>query len=129
MKLFANDAPLRATEFKRNTMKNLPLVAVLIVATIAGLGATTYHAAAEDGVALAIIYDTSVSMRESVKDADGKPAAKYVIANRALMAITRQIQAFATNSSAGPRMVEAGVFIFDLESANEPVKFGPLDPA
>jgi len=103
-------------------------MAALLVLTIAGFAGTAARAG-EDGVALAIIYDTSGSMREAVRDANGKSAAKYIIANRALTAIARQIQAFATNSAAGPRKIEAGVFIFDHESAKEAVKFGPFDPA
>src|SRR3977135_2588702 len=124
MKLFANDASLRAAEINRNTMKNLPYMAALLVLTIAGFAGTAARAG-EDGVALAIIYDTSGSMREAVRDANGKSAAKYIIANRALTAIAQQLQTFATNSTAGPRKIEAGVFIFDHDSAREAVAFGP----
>jgi hypothetical protein len=127
MKLFANDAPLRVAEFNRTSMKKH--AAALFTVAIAALVGTAFPAVAEDGVALAIIYDTSGSMRESVKDSTGKPAPKYVIANRALTAIARQIQAFATNSTNGPRKLDAGVFIFDHQSAREAVKFGPLDAA
>src|SRR5690242_18344999 len=52
---------------------------------------------AEEGVALAIVYDTSGSMKESVPDASGGSSPKYVIANRALKAVTRQLEAYATN--------------------------------
>lgn len=86
-------------------------------------------AAAEEGVALAIVYDTSGSMRETVKDKDGKPAAKYVIANNALASITRQIQAFTTNSVTGEaRRIDAGVFIFNSPGARAAVPFGKFDP-
>ena len=85
--------------------------------------------AADEGVAVAIIYDTSGSMKETVHDLKGRPAPKYVIANRALTAIANQLEHFTTNNSAGVlRKVEAGVFVFKGEGAREAVKFGPFDP-
>ena len=81
-------------------------------------------------MALAIIYDTSGSMRETVRDAGGKAAPKYVIANRALVAIADQLQSFATNTASGaPRKIEAGLFVFSGNGAREAVKFGPFDGA
>ncbi len=85
--------------------------------------------AAEDGVALAIIYDTSGSMGDQVPDASGKSAAKYVIANRALQAVTQQIKSYANNTATGPRKIEAGLFVFQGQGAREAVKFGPFAPA
>jgi hypothetical protein len=88
------------------------------------------RAAEEDGVALAIIYDTSGSMHDSVRDSTGKSSPKYVIANRALLAVAKQIQAFASSKAGGaPRKVEAGLFVFQGDSAREAVKFGPFDAA
>jgi hypothetical protein len=86
-------------------------------------------AAPEEGVALAIVYDTSGSMRDMVKATNGLATAKYVIANRALVAIANQVQAFATNTSAGPRRVDCGVFVFSQSSAKEAVPFGPFNRA
>src|SRR3954453_8855468 len=104
MKTSANDAALRAADIKRTQMKNVPLVAVLFALAMAAL--TSQPARAEEGVALAIIYDTSGSMKDPVRDQSGKPAPKYVIADRALVAIAKQIQAFATNSpGASPRKI------------------------
>ena len=103
-----------------------------ILAALAGLGlvAARVQAAEEDGVALAIIYDTSGSMKETVRDAKGKQSPKYVIANRALIEIARQIQAFATNSGSGSaRRIDAGLYIFENNSAREAVKFGPFNEA
>src|SRR5271168_5220976 len=85
-------------------------------------------AAAEEGVAVAIIYDTSGSMRDPVRDVNGKPTPKYIIANRALKAIAKQLQMYATNSASGAaRKIEVGLFVFKNEGAREAVKFGPLD--
>ena len=132
MKLFANDASVRAVraaECNRETMKKLPVIAVIpvLALTLGSLGAGASRAAAEEGVALAIIYDTSGSMKETVKDASGKPTAKYLIANRALTSIAREIQGFSSKTSNGPRKVEAGVFIFDHDHAKEVVKYGAFD--
>jgi hypothetical protein len=108
-------------------MKATSLLSVL-AALIALAPANVSLAAEEEGVALAIIYDTSGSMRETVKDESGKPAPKYVIANRALIAITRQLENFATNTASGaPRKIQAGLFIFGDNTAKEVVKFGPFD--
>ena len=62
-------------------MKRIPWGAALTVCLLLPAQALQ---AAEDGVALAIIYDTSGSMGEQVPDASGRNAPKYVIANRAL---------------------------------------------
>src|SRR5438128_2787912 len=84
----------------RLTMKIIPTLAVLTALTAMELsGAWRLIAAEEEGVALAIIYDTSGSMREPVRDTNGKPTPKYLIANRALESIANQIQLFATNKS------------------------------
>lgn len=114
-------------------MNPLPAFAVLLlcawgVSVAAPPPQAASPTATEDGVALAIIYDTSGSMREAVQDEHGKPAAKYVIANRALTAIAGQIQRYATNTAGGaPRRIDAGLFIFDRSGAREAVKFGPFD--
>src|SRR5436190_18087547 len=98
--------------------------------TLAAIIATPIHsvAAQEDGVALAIVYDTSGSMKEQVRDRNGKLSPKYVIANRALEAISRRIQTFTTNTATGgSRTVDAGLFVFDGSGAKQAVKFGPFE--
>ena len=68
-------------------------------------------------------------MHDAVRDSTGRSSPKYVIANRALTAVAKQIQAFASNRAGGaPRKVEAGLFVFQADSAREAVKFGPFDP-
>ena len=111
-------------------MKIIPTLAVLAALASLWQGTGRVVAAEEEGVALAIIYDTSGSMKEQVRGANGGLSPKYVIANRALTAVAKQIQAFATNSASGtPRKIEAGLFIFNGESARQAVKFGPFDAA
>lgn len=84
-------------------------------------------AAEQDGVALAIVYDTSGSMKESVPTADGKRAPKWIIGNRALEQIVSRVERFATNSTP-PKTIHAGLFIFKGAGAAEAVKFGPFRP-
>src|ERR1039458_6938041 len=94
---------------------NMKIVLSLAVMTalVALEQGTTCRAVEEDGVALAIIYDTSGSMHDSVRDSTGRMSPKYVIANRALTARAEQIQAHATNSAGGaPRRFAVGLFVF-----------------
>lgn len=110
-------------------MQTISPLAVLTVLLLAGVQPATLRGA-EEGVALAIVYDTSGSMKEPVPDAAGGSSPKYVIANRALLEVTRQLQVFSTNTVAGsPRRLDAGLFIFQGERAREIVKLGPLDVA
>ena len=98
---------------------------MLAAMTAVPISLTTTH---EDGVALAIVYDTSGSMKEPVRDRTDKLSPKYVIANRALEAVSTRIHAFATNAAAGgPRTVHAGLFVFEGMGARQAVKFGPWD--
>src|SRR5215471_13820626 len=96
---------------------------------LVGLGFAT-QSAAEEGVALAIIYDTSGSMKDAVPDQSGGSTPKYLIANRALAKVARQIQAFATNNPSGsPRKIDTALFVFHNGGAREAIKLGPFDAA
>lgn len=111
-------------------MKIIPSLAVLAALGVLGQSPAGVMAADEEGVALAIVYDTSGSMKDPVRDANGRSSPKYIIANRALKAIAKQIQAFATNSPAGgSRKVQAGLFVFSGDSARQAVPFGTYDAA
>src|SRR5581483_9638906 len=84
---------------------------------------------AEDGIALAIIYDTSGSMKESVPDATGGFAPKYIIANRALREVTRQLQAATSNATPGSASnIQTGLFPLQGDEKHEGVALGPLEP-
>jgi hypothetical protein len=110
-------------------MKRIRALAALTAVAIVGFARAPY-AAAEEGVALAIIYDTSGSMHDPVPDKSGGTSPKYLIANRALIDVARQIQAFATNNTAGtPRKIETGLFVFHNGGARQAIPFGPFDAA
>src|SRR6266542_26698 len=118
---------LAARAGRRFIMKIIPSLAIL--AALVALEPVTpcLRAADEDGVAVAILYDTSGSMKQTVRNATGGASPKYEIANRALVAIARQIQSFATNTASGsPRKIQAGLFVFSGDSAREAVRFGPF---
>ena len=111
-------------------MKLTRLIAGLIALAVLCLSANPAFAADEDGVAVAIVYDTSGSMKELVKDSAGKYAPKYQIANRALVAIANRIQSFATNHTTGtPRKIHTGLFVFQKSGATAALPFGPFNAA
>jgi uncharacterized protein YegL len=105
-----------------------PVLAVLTLLSLSGFSATPVRAA-EEGVALAIVYDTSGSMKDPVPDQSGGLTPKYVIANRALVKVAKQIQAFADKNANSPRKIEAGLFVFKNSGATEAIPFGPFDEA
>jgi Mg-chelatase subunit ChlD len=110
-------------------MKTNILVAFISAVAMFGPAVTARASTQEEGVALAIVYDTSGSMRDPVRDQAGKRAPKYVIANRALEAIAKQVQGFATNagSAAAPRKIQAALFVFSNGQARTAIPFGPFD--
>ena len=83
-------------------------------------------APAAEGVAVAIVLDTSGSMKATVPDGKGRRSPKYVIGNRALESLVAKIERFATNAPG--RVVHAGLFTFSGDGAREVVKFGKFDP-
>src|ERR1044071_9607943 len=108
-----------AQDMKAN---DLHLVTILMI--WAGMGCPGHWAVAaeaeEPGVAVAIVYDTSGSMKQPVRDGNGQLSPKYVIARRALEEIVKRLQTFATNATAGaPRRMEAGLFVFSGNGVRE----------
>lgn len=80
--------------------------------------------AGDSDLAIAIVYDTSGSMKDSVAGAQGAKEPKFVIANRALAAIVDKLEKV---NAAGPRKVQCGLFTFRDSGGQETVKLGPLD--
>jgi len=81
----------------------------------------------EEGVALAIIFDTSGSMKERVPDAGGGKAPKFVIASRALSRIADQIEGFRMKTAAAPRKISTALYVFGSSGGREAIPFGPFD--
>jgi hypothetical protein len=110
-------------------MRIISSVVLVTMGVLLGLGSLPVFAADDDGVALGILYDTSGSMNEPVPNSRGSSSPKYVIANRALLAIVKQIQTFTTNGVTGaPRKVDVGLYTFSTDGAQEVVKLGAFDP-
>ena len=110
-------------------MNNIRLAGILSALAVFGAGSSPIRAAEEDGVALAIIFDTSGSMKDPVPDKSGGSTPKFVIASRALVAVSEQLRSFTTNNpSGGPRKIDVALFVFQGERAREAVKMGPFDP-
>jgi len=81
----------------------------------------------DDGLALAIIYDTSGSMKDPVADAHGGLSPKYVIANRALARIAGELEAFRTrDTGGGPRSISAALYTFAPSGGREVIPLGPF---
>ena len=88
----------------------------------------TPPAAFEDGIAVAIVYDTSGSMNEPTKLRTGGFAQKYVVANDALRSIIDRLESWAKGGSPGsPRRVDAGLYVFSGDEGRAVVPMGPLD--
>ncbi len=114
----------------RSKVKIVSSLAVLLALAVMELGAEWRVVAAEEGVALAIIYDTSGSMGETVPGQAGRPTPKNIIANRALVAVARRIQTFATNSADGsPRKIQTALLVFQGAQAAVAIPLGPVDAA
>lgn len=103
------------------------------LAIVAGLLAISSSAlslrAAEEGVALAIVYDTSGSMHEAIRDRAGKSSPKYVIANRALTGIANQLEKFAKSPEAANLKVHTALYTFEGQGAKAALPLGPFDAA
>jgi hypothetical protein len=110
-------------------MKSVPFLISFAASFMVASIAPCACAADNEGIALAIVYDTSGSMRDPVKDRSGHSSPKYVVANRALVAIAQQLQKSSTNSSGAPRKIEVGLYTFAPKGlgAKEVVPFGPFD--
>ena len=109
---------MRAPSAAMFTFAKLP---ASITALILGAGAAF---SADSDLAVAIVYDTSGSMKDAVPGREGVREPKYVIANRALATIVDKLEKV---NAAGPRKVQCGLFTFRDKGGQETVKLGPLD--
>lgn len=84
---------------------------------------------AQDGIALAIVYDTSGSMGERVKNAAGESEPKYVIAARALNLIIDRLAKFSAAPTQPPRRLEVGLWVFTGALVSPLQPMAPFDSA
>jgi hypothetical protein len=78
----------------------------------------------EEGIALAVVYDTSGSMQQTVQDASGKMAPKYEIAARALNAIIDRLHQVANPPGGAGKKLHATLVVFRGEKAATAIPFG-----
>ncbi|MBI1853026.1 MAG: VWA domain-containing protein [Planctomycetes bacterium] len=84
----------------------------------------------EEGIALAIVYDTSGSMKDAVPSGSGKGQMepKYVIANRALAAIVDRLEAVAASGTPEhPKRIDACLVTFRGKHGHIAVPLGRFD--
>jgi hypothetical protein len=88
-------------------------------------------AAREDGIAAAILLDTSGSMQDPVQSSDRKPKAKIQVAQDALFNVLQQFTNFAKRHP--DKKILVGIYDFSgrkgQPSCRQVVKLGPPDPA
>ncbi len=102
----------------------------LLVGVLLGLGGLVVPVSAGEDVALAIVFDTSGSMNETVRDKAGKSSPKDTIARRALDSLVARLSAFVTNAPAGSdRRLDAALYTFTADNARELSPLGKFDPA
>lgn len=110
------------------------MVSTAVVLAANGLDQRVLGASEQTGVAIAIVYDTSGSMLQKVRDADGKLTPKYVIAERALKAVLDRLQTVASGPERTRLPVETGLVVFqggrdrNQRHASFAVPLGPFDP-
>ena len=108
-------------------MRTINSFAILTALVLLEQSASRPAFAGEEGLALAIVYDTSGSMKEPVRDQNGRPTPKYLIANRSLITVSRRIQDYSTNNASGtPRRIDAALFVFKGSGAQEAIPLGPF---
>lgn len=84
-----------------------------------------------DGIAAAILIDTSGSMNNQVADADGQARRKIEIAQRAALSLVNQFDSYAREHSGQP--IDVGIYEFSERSASRSscrtvIPLGPPDP-
>lgn len=110
-------------------MKRYFRTITLCAAVLAGCTFSATASAQESpaqGVAVGVVFDTSGSMRDSVKDASGKPAPKHVIGVRALKQIVARLAVAESGGGPAPRKIEAALVVFENGRAQTAVPFGPF---
>ena len=83
------------------------------------------HSEPPPSLGLAIVYDTSGSMRDAVRDRSGKSAPKYQIANNALMMVVDRLAAFHKTHADLP--LRTSLVVFSNNGGRDAVPFGEFD--
>jgi Mg-chelatase subunit ChlD len=100
---------------------------MVIAGGVAFLFGLPAHGAPE-GVAIAIVYDTSGSMQQKVRDTNGQMTAKSVIASRALNAVLDRLQAAVSGPESTRPELHAGLVVFEGNHGVVAIPCGPFQP-
>ena len=99
----------------------------LLVGILLASGVTMARAAGpSEGVALMLVCDTSGSMLQKVRDAQGQLTPKHVIADRAIRAVLDRLTVAAAGSDAPP--IQVGLVSFQGDVAQQVVRLKPFNP-
>jgi hypothetical protein len=107
-----------------------PLVLALAISS-QGTAADAPTSAAADRIAVAVVFDTSGSMKQPFGRKDGKSPAsaepKYRVAQRAFEQVIKRLETFAKTPGAKPLAI--GVYVFKGEQAAVAEPIAPFDAA
>ncbi|MBI4623961.1 MAG: hypothetical protein HY736_12190 [Verrucomicrobia bacterium] len=107
-----------------------PIRSLILCGALLGGAPGTFAAptTAPVGIALAVIYDTSGSMRRPIAGSPGGASdVKYRIAQRALLKVITRLESFAKNPSAPPLSI--CVYVFKGQDAVTALPLAPFDAA
>jgi hypothetical protein len=112
-------------------MKTLLAAGILVWFNACGLNsrAQTNTASAQTnngGIAVSIVYDGSGSMADRVPGADNQPTPKYLIANKSVTSIVRQLVAFSQDKQV---QIQAGLVYFVDGQIHQGIPLGDLTQA
>lgn len=78
-------------------------------------------------IALAVVYDTSGSMRAPIRTQDGQLAAKHVVAKRAFGLVIDRLERFTRPADGQPaKRLDLAIVVFDGTRPREALPLGPL---
>lgn len=100
----------------------------LLITLLLAAPAVTRAAPPAD-VALAVVYDTSGSMKTPIRTQDGRLAAKHVVAKRAFGLVIDRLERFTVPAAGQPaKRLALSVVIFSGSHPQEALPMGPLQP-
>ena len=118
----------RLADWLRPVKKMLAAGLIIFVAALAinSQAQTNTVPAPTNGIAVCIVYDGSGSMKDLVPGANQQPTPKFVIANKAVGSIIRQLVAFSQDKHVP---VQAGLVYFVDGHIHEGISLVDLTPA
>ena len=118
---------MRTSARKRSGTGWVPVWVLLLLSPLSCRPPPASPAPAREGLALALVYDTSGSMADSVANASGGAEPKCRIARRAADSIFDQLDAFVAGAAPGSaREVQAELIVLATLRARRVIPMGPF---